>query len=613
MRRLLLIPFLVLLGCAPAQAGRPAPLPCSAPATMIHEVQGAGSSSPLEGQVVTVQGVVVGDFQRDGDAYGTNLGGFMVQEEDADADGDPATSEGIYVYSYDWEVNVQVGDLVRVTGTVAEYHGLTELTDVTSLVICDSLVRLPSPAVIEFPLESVSDLEAFEGMLVTFPQELTISEFFNFDRFGELVLTWVPSGFARWQQPTAVFDSGDPEIAFHQDLLARSRIILDDGIADQNPAVVRHPDGGLFTAGHRFRGGDRLVNLTGVLDYSFGFYRVQPVLGADFIQANPRPLAPEPVGGSVRAATFNVLNYFLTLGARGADDAYELERQRAKIIAALVAMDAHAVGLVEIQNDAGQDSLRDLVQGLNDATTPGRYDYIRTDGRVGSDEITVAIIHQPDVLAPVGVPAILATRDFLDPLGTGADRNRPALAQTFETRLPGGRFTLVVNHFKSKGSSCDEPNEGGPTGSCNLTRDLAARALHDWLATDPTGAGDDDYLLVGDFNAYAREGPVYVLRAGDDGLRDTADDYSDLLLEFQGEAAYTYLFDGQLGYLDYALASKSLLPQVTGATVWHINADEPDILDYDTSFKSAEQAALYRPDPFRSSDHDPIIIGLDLK
>jgi hypothetical protein len=52
---------------------------------------------------------------------------------------------------------------------------------------------------------------------------------------------------------------------------------------------------------------------------------------------------------------------------------------------------------------------------------------------------------------------------------------------------------------------------------------------------------------------------------------------------------------------------------VTGTTVWHINADEPDILDYDTSFKKPAQAALYEPNEFRSSDHDPVIVGLDLE
>jgi hypothetical protein len=50
---------------------------------------------------------------------------------------------------------------------------------------------------------------------------------------------------------------------------------------------------------------------------------------------------------------------------------------------------------------------------------------------------------------------------------------------------------------------------------------------------------------------------------------------------------------------------------VTGATVWHINADEPDLLDYDMTFKQAPQDALFEPNPFRSSDHDAVVVGLD--
>ncbi|HSK06983.1 MAG TPA: hypothetical protein VK990_05635, partial [Acidimicrobiia bacterium] len=145
-----------------------------------------------------------------------------------------------------------------------------------------------------------------------------------------------------------------------------------------------------------------------------------------------------------------------------------------------------------------------------------------------------------------------------------------------------------------------------------LTRTLAAQVLVDWLATDPTGSGDPDHLIIGDLNAYDKEDPIDALVAGADDTPGTGDDYSDLLHVFEGETAYTYLFDGQLGYLDYALASQSLLGQVSGATAWHINADEPDIIDYDTTFKMAAQDALYAPDQYRSSDHDAVIVGLRL-
>ena len=86
-----------------------------------------------------------------------------------------------------------------------------------------------------------------------------------------------------------------------------------------------------------------------------------------------------------------------------------------------------------------------------------------------------------------------------------------------------------------------------------------------------------------------------------------------MIAKLLGAKAYSYVFDGQSGYLDHALASPSLVAQVTGVTEWHINADEPTVLDYNVEFKSAAQvAAYYEADPFRSSDHDPVLVGLSL-
>ena len=126
----------------------------------------------------------------------------------------------------------------------------------------------------------------------------------------------------------------------------------------------------------------------------------------------------------------------------------------------------------------------------------------------------------------------------------------------------------------------------------------------EWLATDPTVSGDADVLVLGDLNAYNQEDPIDVfISAG----------YAELLGSLQGPFAYSYLFDAQLGYLDYALSSPSLTGQISGVTAWHINADEPDLIDYDTAFKLPNQIAIYAPDAYRSSDHDPVLVGLSLQ
>ncbi len=591
---------------------------CGEPATLISAIQGSGAASPLAGQVHTVEAVVVGDFQ-DG-ASGTNgdLNGFHLQEEDTDADGDPLTSEGIFVFDgSNPAVDVGIGDRVRVVGPVSEFNGLTEIS-ATGVLVCDSGNLAPTPATLALPVTAVDDFEPFEGMSVTFPQDLVISEYFNFDRFGEVVLT-----SERRLTPTAEFEPGPDAIAAAAEFLL-DRITLDDGRTSQNPDPAIHPNGAVFDLGNLFRGGDTVANVTGVLDFGFGLYRIQPTQGADYTSVNPRTAEPDDVGGDVRVASFNVLNYFTTIDdgvndicgpalnqeCRGADDADELTRQRDKIVAALTAIDADVVGLIEIENNVDDDAVIDLVDSLNAVNGPGTYDYVAT-GAIGTDAIKVAIIYQPSTVSPVGPYAILdSTVDprFID------TKSRPVLAQSFADAT-GSVFTVAVNHLKSKGSSCNDvgdPDLGDGAGNCNITRTLAAEALVDWLATDPTGSGDADMLVIGDLNSYDKEDPIDAIVAGADDTLGTGDDYTDLVRLFQGEDAYSYVFDGQIGYLDHALANADLLGQVTGVTVWHINADEADLIDYDTSFKLPAQDAIYAPDPYRSSDHDPVVIGLQL-
>src|SRR5215210_9204413 len=205
------------------------------------------------------------------------------------------------------------------------------------------------------------------------------------------------------------------------------------------------------------------------------------------------------------------------------------------------------------------------------------------------------MIYRPDVVTPVGEFKILNSsvdERFID------TKSRPALAQTFEENANGARFTVVVNHLKSKGSACTDvgdPDLLDGQGNCSQTRRAAAEALVDWIATDPTGSHDTDFLIIGDLNSYAMEDTIDEIKAGSDDAPGTADDFTNLIRQYQGEFAYSYVFDGMSGYLDHALASSTLTAQVTGAAEWHINADEPDILDYDTSFKPDAQDALYEP------------------
>jgi predicted extracellular nuclease len=587
---------------------------CGDPATFIHTIQGTGLQSTMTGQVQTIEGIVVGDYQ----ATPSQFGGYHVQEEDADADALPTTSEGIFVVS---TTPVNQGDLVRITGTVTETSiggggFLTELRTTSNLLLC-STGNTVAPTIVTLPVLAISDWERYESMLIVIDQDLTVTETFTLGRFGEVAL----SVGGRLANPTNVVDPGAQANAL-QDLNDRSRILLDDANNQQNIDPTRYPAGGL-SASNTLRIGDSLGDVTGVLEQRFSVYRIQPVSDIDFDPTNPRPAAPEPVGGNLQVAAFNVLNYFTTLDTnpgsgngpnicgptgglecRGANSAFELQRQRDKIVSAMIALDADVLGLMELENNPSA-AIQDLVNGLNAVAGPGTYTFIDT-GTIGTDAIKVGLIYKAAVVTPVGPYAILDSSvdsRFID------TRSRPSLAQTFELNANGERLTIDVNHLKSKGSACtgaplNDPDTGDGQGNCNLTRTLAAEALVDWLATDPTASGDPDVIVIGDLNSYAMEDPI--------GVFEDAD-YTNTIASFIGLDAYSFVFQGQSGYLDHALAGETLTPQVNDVAEWHINADEPVVLDYNTDFKSANHViTLYAPTPYRSSDHDPVVIGIDL-
>jgi predicted extracellular nuclease len=396
-----------------------------------------------------------------------------------------------------------------------------------------------------------------------------------------------------------------PAAVAKQDENDRSRIMLDDASSEQNPSPIPYLDG----QGTR-RVGDAVARLTGVVDERHGAYRVHPSEAPVFSSGPERPRDPPEIGGRLRIASMNVFNYFTTLDTgragcgpdaslecRGANNRLELERQRAKLVCALLAMDADIVGLFEIQNDAGA-ALQDLVDALNAQRSDSPYAALDT-GTLGSDAIKLALLYRPTRVALAGSYALLT--HAVDPR-FAEDRHRPALAQTLVEQRSQERFTLVLTHLKSKSSACtdlDDPDLHDGQGDCNRTRTAAAQALVSWIASDPTHSADPDVLLLGDLNAYAREDPIATLEAG--GLRA-------LVGEFMGPWAHSYQFSGQSGSLDHALATPDLAEQVTGVAHWHINADEPALLDYNLEFKTDDRFDATQP--FRASDHDPLLVGL---
>ncbi|WP_260837426.1 ExeM/NucH family extracellular endonuclease [Microbacterium sp. SLBN-146] len=554
---------------------------CNAQPVTIGSVQGSGATTPVAGSTVLIEGTVVGDFQSGG------FDGYYVQDA---GDGNPATSDAVFVYA-PGGAEVSLGDVVSVAGTAEEAFGMTQVR-LADVEVCTTGAALPAATELTLPA-TTEQREALEGMRVTLPQQLAVGETFEFGRFGTITLT-----LGRQFQPTQLYDAGSAEaIALAEKNLVES-ITVDDGRSNQNPDPAIHPNGQEFTLANLFRSGDLVTDTTGVLDYRFDTWGIQPTQGAEVEVGNPRAPAPQ-VAGALTVASFNVLNYFTTLtgpDARGANDAVEFERQEAKIVTALAEIDADVFGLIEIENNG--TAVATLTDALNARLGSDVYDYVET-GVIGGDAITTALLYKPASVTPVGAFQLMdQSKDarWLDAF------NRPGLTQSFKDAR-GATFTVVVNHLKSKGSDCNavgDPTDPNGQGNCNGVRTQAATALASWLATDPTGQGAGRELILGDLNAYAQEDPMQALYAA--GYTDLADDDS-----------YTYIFDGMLGSLDHALAGSAILGEVAGAAVWNVNADEPSLIDYDMSFKAPAQDALYAPDAYRSSDHDPIVVGLNLK
>ncbi|HEX6219864.1 MAG TPA: ExeM/NucH family extracellular endonuclease [Acidimicrobiia bacterium] len=590
----------------------------------IPTIQGEGFASPHVGEFVLIDGVVTAVFQDD-PVKGRQLGGFFVQEEEA-RDSNDATSEGIFVFAP--FADVAVGDVVEVVGSVAEFDQLTEITNVESVTVTGSASIAPT----EFTLPATDAArEAVEGMLLTLTQDLHIVEFFNYDRTNEVVLATT-----RQFQGTHSAPPGPQAVAIAEEN-ALNQITIDDGRTSQNPDWNQHPDGSEFTENNSFRGGDLLLGVTGVMHEGVPHpfedtpdYRIQPTGPATHVETNPRPTAPDNVGGNVTVASFNVLNFFTHLDdgvndicgptgdmeCRGADTAEELDRQLTKLVAGILALDADIVGIQEIENDIrddepvvpnrSHDPVLTLVEALNAADRGGTWAWVGETNHYNDYPVRNDIIYRKSAVTPVGEPVALADDAFdkSRPETPGEPVGRPPVAQAFRAHGPGAHstFTVVVNHFKSKGSSCasiGDPDAGDGQGNCNLTRVAQSVALIDFV--DELSENSSGVLVIGDLNSYAMEDPITTLE--DAGL-------TDLVEEFVGPNAYSFVFDGQLGYLDTALATASMLNRVTGTTVFHINADEPDIIDYDTSFKSDSQIGFYEPTFYRASDHDPVIVGI---
>lgn len=585
MRRCLLIASsLMLAGCETPPRDTPATAPLAG-VQAIGQVQGAGARSSLEGRQVTVEGIVGANFAQ-------GLGGVFVQSEAGD--GDDATAEGLFLpRPADAEPKLRVGDRVRLTGTVVEQgegdQTLTSLDPATVEVIGRGEVK---PRLIAQAPATAAGWESLEGELLSITAPLTVTGNDGLARFGELATSFG----GRLYSPTELAAPGAEAQAIAAEN-ARLSLRLDDARSQQNPRKFWFIPGDWNDAAP-LRTGSVVTGVQGVLDQRFGSHRLQLTEPLGAIEQAPRPDAPT-VPGDRRIAGFNVLNLFNGDGQgggfptdRGAATPADHARQVAKLVAAVQALDPDLAALMELENDGfgPESSLAQFVAALNAAGPHADWRFVDAGEGPGSNAIRVGIIYRSSRFETVGKPASIAQGPF-------ERASRAPLAQAFRAGR-GPVFVVVANHFKSKGG-CDNATGGdadsGDGQACfNATRIESARRLNEWLATDPTGTSPGGSLVIGDLNAHAQEDPLRLLYSRG---------WQDAFALARAERPYSFVWAGQSARLDHALLDAGLAGRLRGAAEWHANADESDRFDYRRDRED---------DPWRASDHDPMLLGLDL-
>ena len=572
-------------------------------ATPIGAIQGAGAAATPG--TYTVEAVVTAVYPN------LEPAGFYVQNDAASADANPATSDALFVVQAN--PGVAVGDRVRLHGAVREEaaapsYGQAVMVE-PAVTVLGAGSALPAFVTIRNQEFSGARAERYEGMRVRFAAPLTVTDNYRLLQRGELTVsvegvTYQPTQFVDPNDApaTGTHSAGTGNLAAIRAFQAANEqrsLVLDDGSAAPNPTPTPYLDARFRTV----RVGSTIAGASGILGYGQGRWRLQPLAGAEAPTVRVvRPLAPPAFGPlDLKLASFNVLNYFNGDGlgggfptARGAKTAADFQRQRTKILLALQQLNADIVGLTEIENDGtgSASAIQDLVDGLNKLMGADTYVFVNDGDAVrqanNTDLIRCAVLYKPAVVRPLGPPLLFATPGVFE---------RPPLAQVFATRRPGQErpdtLGFVMNHFKSKSSgSGPDADQNDGQGPSNARRCAQATALVGFINQVVVPAGAARVVSAGDYNANYEEDPLDLLRAAG-------------LVPATPPTSASYVFQGLTGSLDHAVVTPNLVGFVD-VQKWHINSAEPSVLEYDAAGAATDVAT-----PFRSSDHDPVLIGVN--
>ena len=612
------------------------------------QTTGDGDDSQLINQTVETKGVVTAAYPKGENANLKGLEGFTIQTPGTGGTWDPSrtASDGLFVFMGKSSATTpSIGECVVVKGKVAEYSGVKNATAATQS-LTQLLPQTITPANDCDPVKPTElsgvptqdQMEALESMLVLPKDTWTITDNYKTNRYGTLSLT---PGTEVLRTATDVVAPGAAAQAYEAENAAKT-IDLDDASTTDltNFKQNGHKERYAYLAnGAPARVGYHVTfTKPVVLESRFGSFVFQPT---QMTAGNPdrspvtitgeRPAAPT-VSGDTKVATFNVLNYFSDLGEnepgckgyedrdhkyvtdkncklRGAWSSQAFANQQTKIVQAINTIDADVVALEEIENPVASGvssdrdgALKSLVNALNAAAGSEVWAYVPSPSTVPANEdvIRIAFIYKKAKIAPVGDSVI-----YDDPAYTGLARQ--PLAQEFkpitDVNHEGKNFVVIANHFKSKGSApknlsgaeaAANTDNGDGQGNSNGVRVKQARAL----ATFAQRFNGTPTLLVGDFNAYTMEDPLKVLT--DAGWAHES-----------GHGDSSYVYGGRSGSMDHVFANSAAHPLITEVKSWAVNAQESIAFEYSRANYNA-YLAFEADNPYRASDHNPEIIGLNL-
>ena len=379
------------------------------------------------------------------------------------------------------------------------------------------------PVVISGDLGSV-DWRSMLGQEITVTGDLVVVDTYDLVRRGQVKVArdrlYIPTNRIdpNDADPNATSFEGGSNVAKvtkAQKQNDEATIILDDGSADENifpPTLFPN----LGKTHPTVRVGSVLKGVSGKLVKDGNNLLLVPNEPLQWTPAK-RPQRPDVGEANVTVSSFNVLNYFTTIddggnNARGADSESELKRQEAKLVSAIIALQADVIGLMELENNL--DAENRLVAALNREIGKevfkgcGLPDGFR-EAPGGQNAIRVGIIYRADRVAPVGEVSMIRDDAF--------DVARTPIVQRFKSKTADNPFAVIVNHFKSKGGSdradVANKNKGDGQGAYNATRRSQSLAICNYIDELKQGDREPRVLVIGDLNAYGQEDPIDAMRA----------------------------------------------------------------------------------------------------